>query len=271
MRLIAYIRVSTEEQAGQGHSIEHQQTRVRDYCALYGHELVDVIVDEGVSASLPLAKRQGGAALQQALRLGRASGVVVVRLDRLFRNALDGLRFFEEELVACDACVHSVTEVLDTSTPSGWLGLIMQLATADYARRLDVQRGRETNRALREQGRVFGVVPFGCIAEGGEAYIDRVDGRDRMRGAYLFRDPNSWGMREWIVRQRESGISYSRIRENLRLNGTPSPTGERYWSKSTLKNICETHDSLAHLPMAEKGSAAISTFPEIQVSANAKH
>jgi len=271
MRLIAYIRVSTEEQAAHGHSTGHQLERVRAYCALHGHELADVILDEGVSASLPLAKRQGGAALQQALRGGRASGVVVVRLDRLFRNALDGLRFFEEELAECDASVHSVTEVLDTSTPSGWLALIMQLATADYARRLDVQRGRETNRALREQGKVYGVVPFGCVAEGGEAYSDRTDGRERTRGAQLRREPKAWALREWIVRMREGGAAYSRIAENLRLSHVASPTGERHWSKSTLKNIVDTHASLIHLPMAEQGSAAFSTFPEITISTNAKH
>lgn len=269
MRLYAYIRVSTEEQAGHGHSIGHQLSRVRDYCALHGHELVDAIIDEGVSASLPLAKRKGGAELVTNLRSGRASGVVVVRLDRLFRNALDGLRFFEEELEACDACVHSVTEVLDTSTPSGWLALIMQLAAADYARRLDVQRGRETNRALREQGRVFGNVPYGCVAVGGEDYVDRVTGRERVRGAQLRREPQTWATREWIVNMRRSGAAYSRIAENLRVARVPSPAGAKGWSKSTLKNIVDTHDSLIHLPWAQS-DAAFSTSIETGVS-DARH
>ncbi|MBR0346053.1 MAG: recombinase family protein [Rudaea sp.] len=271
MRLIAYLRVSTEEQAGHGHSIGHQLDRVRAYCALHEHELVDVIADEGVSASLPLAKRQGGAALQQALRTRRASGVVVVRLDRLFRNAFEGLRFFEEELPECDASVHSITEVIDTSTPSGWLALGMGLLTADYARRLDVQRGRETNRALREQGRVFGNVPFGCIAVGGEAYVDKVSQRDRVRGARLMRDPKQWAIREQIVRRRSAGMTYSRLIEMLREQRVPSPTGERGWSKSTLKNLCESHAGLLHLPMAEEANAAISTITEIQVSRHVRH
>ena len=50
MRTVGYCRVSTEEQATGGLSLAAQESKVRAYADLYGLELVDVIVDPGVSA-----------------------------------------------------------------------------------------------------------------------------------------------------------------------------------------------------------------------------
>ena len=58
---IAYVRVSTEEQAAEGVSIDAQVAAVRAYATLRGLELVDVVIDAGVSAGKPLADRVGGA------------------------------------------------------------------------------------------------------------------------------------------------------------------------------------------------------------------
>jgi len=267
MRLIAYIRVSTEEQADRGHSLGHQLERLRAFCALAEHELVDVIADEGVSASIPLAKRKGGAQLIAALRASTADGVAVIRIDRLFRNLLDGVRFFEEELADTGASVHSLAESIDASSPSGWLALVMQLATADYARRLDAQRARETSAALRQSGKVYGQVPYGCIAVGGERYFDDAQDKHRVRGAQLLRDPQTWPHRETIVRMRVEGFSYGQIAETFRKLGILNPNGCRTWSKSTLKSIVDTHSSLLHLPLAQVALQVV-TNPEIGVSAH---
>ena len=95
MRLIAYARVSTDYQAEFGHSLPQQVDRLRDHAALLGHTVVDVVLDEGVSGSVELHKRPAGKQLLEALRTKRADGALVVRLDRLFRNTLDGLIFFD--------------------------------------------------------------------------------------------------------------------------------------------------------------------------------
>jgi site-specific DNA recombinase len=49
-RTVAYVRVSTEKQAGHGVSLEAQQAKIRAYSELYGLELVEVIVEAGLSA-----------------------------------------------------------------------------------------------------------------------------------------------------------------------------------------------------------------------------
>lgn len=232
MRLLAYIRVSTDDQAEQGHSLGLQPDRLAAYCALHQHQLVGQFQDEGVSASIPLARRPGGAGLLAALRAGEADGVVVVRLDRLFRSALDGLSFFEGFANRHTVAVHSVSELIDTSTPAGRLNLTIQLAAAQYERDLAVQRAEDNTRGLRKAGKVYGHVPYGCVA---------VDGR-------LYHCPELWPVRLRIVSLREQGYSLGTIRALLRDEGHPAPAGGDRWSKSTLAALCATHADLLHLP-----------------------
>ena len=44
-----YIRVSTEEQAKEGLSLEAQKTKIRAFAEIKDLELVDIIADEGIS------------------------------------------------------------------------------------------------------------------------------------------------------------------------------------------------------------------------------
>lgn len=67
--------------------------------------------------------------------------------------------------------VCSVTEHIDGSTPEGRWSRTIKLGVAEYDRDLDVVRATETSAALREQGRVFGNVPYGCVAVGGEILL----------------------------------------------------------------------------------------------------
>jgi hypothetical protein len=46
---IGYVRVSTEEQANQGVSLEPQRAKVLVYCGLHGLELAQTYADEGLS------------------------------------------------------------------------------------------------------------------------------------------------------------------------------------------------------------------------------
>lgn len=48
-RVALYCRVSTEEQASEGYSISAQKQTLRQYAILYGWEVVDEYIDEGIS------------------------------------------------------------------------------------------------------------------------------------------------------------------------------------------------------------------------------
>ncbi len=87
MNVIGYCRVSTEEQAANGQSLDAQRAKVEGYAKLYDLELVGVIVDAGVSA-----KSLNRPGLQEALaklRKGEAEGLVICKLDRLTRSVSD--------------------------------------------------------------------------------------------------------------------------------------------------------------------------------------
>ncbi len=59
---IGYIRVSTQEQADYGVSLDAQDARIRAYCTMRGLDLLDLVMDAGVSAGkYTLDERDGGA------------------------------------------------------------------------------------------------------------------------------------------------------------------------------------------------------------------
>ena len=59
-RAVGYIRVSSDDQAREGLSLEAQERKIRAYCDLKGLELVTIFKDEGISGFKPLEKRPGG-------------------------------------------------------------------------------------------------------------------------------------------------------------------------------------------------------------------
>lgn len=126
-RAIGYVRVSTDQQASEGVSIDAQRAQIEAYCGLYGFELVGIEVDAGLSAST--LNRPG---LQSALAMldnGNADALVVVKLDRLTRSVrdLDELltAYFEKRFD-----LVSVSEQVDTTTATGQmiLGILMQVS-----------------------------------------------------------------------------------------------------------------------------------------------
>ena len=87
MLTLAYCRVSTEEQAEEGYSIEGQADKLRAYSSLRDLGEVVVIADPGRSGKD--MKRPGLQELLAAVEAGHVSHVIVWRLDRLSRNLGD--------------------------------------------------------------------------------------------------------------------------------------------------------------------------------------
>lgn len=235
--LIPYIRVSTDE---QGNSLRDQQRLIEGYAELFGHTLLQAVVDEDVSAGTPLEKRRGGAELMARLEAGEADGFVCTELDRVFRLAVDGLvkaEWFEERGLA----FHTISDRIDTSAPDGWLSFAIRLVTAEWERRKIGHRTRRTMDGLRQECRVYGPAPYGTFDAGG----------------FLLRDPETWAVRERIVAMKGEGTSLRAICKQLQAEKVPAPggkgkggkaTGGRLWHANTVKNIIKTHHDLEHIP-----------------------
>jgi len=74
-KAIGYIRVSTQEQATQGYSLDAQTAKLKAYASLYDIELIDIVVDAGVSAKS--LKREGLQRVLTTLDNGGADAVLI--------------------------------------------------------------------------------------------------------------------------------------------------------------------------------------------------
>ena len=158
MKVIAYCRVSTEEQACHGVSLAAQEAKLRAYADLYGHELVEVIVDAGHSAKT--LARPGLQRALLALKAGQADGVLVLKLDRLTRSVRD-LGFLLEEYFQTSALL-SVQEQCDTSSAAGRLILNVLMSVAQWERESTSERTKTALAHLRAQGAKLGAPALSC-------------------------------------------------------------------------------------------------------------
>ena len=93
MAIYGYCRVSTLKQANEGESLDVQRRQIEGYAHMHGLTLADVLIEEGVSGSVPVEERPVGGAL--FAKLQRGDIVIAAKLDRLFRSALDALKVVE--------------------------------------------------------------------------------------------------------------------------------------------------------------------------------
>ena len=96
MNAIGYVRCSTQEQADSGLGLTAQAECIRAYCHMKKLVLLEIIDDPGVSGGKPLADREGGKQLLEKIKKRKADAVVMLRLDRMFRNAGDCLTTVEK-------------------------------------------------------------------------------------------------------------------------------------------------------------------------------
>ena len=165
---VLYVRVSTDEQARTGVSLDAQEERLRAYCTMRGLPVVTVIREEGVSASKPLAKRPGGARLLGMIAAGTVTNVVALKLDRLFRDLVDTMTTVN----AWDRAgvgLHLVDfggNAVDVGTAVGRLMLGTFAGIAQFERDVISERTVAALAYKRDHGRASGTVPYGYTRDG---------------------------------------------------------------------------------------------------------
>lgn len=165
MRVLAYVRVSTEEQAEEGFSLPAQRQRIADFCRSQWPQqpALRFYADEGCSARDTARPRLA------ALRREAAAGdtVLVLRLDRLTRSVLDLytlLKEWEERGVQ----FRSVTEPYDTGKPEGRFMLGLLALLAEWERLRIGERVREVMaHTVRTDRRHLSRPPLGYRLVGG--------------------------------------------------------------------------------------------------------
>ncbi|MEN3011169.1 MAG: recombinase family protein [Candidatus Bipolaricaulaceae bacterium] len=219
---VGYCRVSTEEQAAFGASIAAQAERLRAYARLAGLELHEILADEGVSASVPLAARPQGRRLAALVESGRVQHVVTAKLDRLFRNALEAmatLQAWDKKGVA----LHLVDQggsAVNTRTALGQFVLLILAGVAEMERNLVRERTKAVLDFKKRNGEVYNHEPYGF----------------RRREQRLIPDPQELAALALAKELRAQGLSFRAICAELERQGFRPKRG-RVWHPGTVHRL----------------------------------
>jgi DNA invertase Pin-like site-specific DNA recombinase len=223
---IAYLRVSTREQADTGVGLDAQRRAVEAYAAFRGLNITRWIVDAGVSASKPLHTRDGGAELLAAVDAGEAAAVVAMKLDRLFRNAADTLNVTQ----AWDAAgvgLHLLDLNINTSSVTGRAFLTMAAAFAELELARCRERTRDALAVVKADGGRIGAEGYGWTRE---------EDRDAA-GRRVVSDVEREARAVELMRElRASGATFRRIAEELNGRAVPTKRGGA-WHANTVRRI----------------------------------
>lgn len=154
-----YIRVSTDEQAREGYSIDTQISKLKAYADFNGWQNIVIFCDEGESAkdmNRPDMKR-----LIKLIKKDHVAAVVTLHVDRLSRDLLDMLQFVTmcEDHKTAYICA---TLNFDTSTPIGRMVLQILTAFAEFERSMTATRVKSNMmNIIEKQKRYMAVPPFG--------------------------------------------------------------------------------------------------------------
>lgn len=182
IRVACYERVSTEEQALHGASIEAQAEALNSYCAKHSLKVVDHYTDAGVSGGKPAFKRPAMSRLLEDVKAGKIDMVIFTKLDRWFRNVPEYFKV-QEILDAHAVGWKAIHEEFDTTTPNGRMTITIFLALAQNEREKGSYRVKAVLDHKTRQGEAcFGgrIPPLG--------YIKRPDELGVMR---LVKDPDT--------------------------------------------------------------------------------
>lgn len=156
-KAISYIRVSTDKQADLGVSLEAQRAKNLNYADLYDIQIITEHIDSGESART--LDRPGLQAALHELRTGKATALLVTKLDRLTRSVKDlGIlldSYFSTEATA----LVSVQEQLDTRSAGGRLVLNILTSVSQWEREIISERTKSAMAFMREELQYTGGKP----------------------------------------------------------------------------------------------------------------
>jgi site-specific DNA recombinase len=200
LRAVGYVRVSTQEQAQEGFSLDVQEARIAAYCEAKDWQLARVYRDEGVSG-----KNLDRPGVQSMLRDLKGDGVDVVcvlKLDRLTRNIRDLGNLIED--LFDGVALASVSEGFDSSTAAGEMVMNLLGTVAQWERKVIGERTKAALDYKAEAGEWLGRVPFGF----------RID-----EAGKLTEDPEAMRVIAAIKRsRRRSGTSYPKLAKQYGLS-----------------------------------------------------
>ena len=205
--VIGYIRVSTEQQAESGCSLEAQRNKLIQYANLYDLELLRIEVD---TVSGKTIEREGLQNALNSISTGEAEGLVVAKLDRLTRSVRDLGDLIDQYFQ--NAALLSVSEQIDTRSAGGRLVLNVLASVSQWEREVI---GERTSTALRHK-----------IAVG--EHVGRPKYGFKVVNSELIQDETEQQVLSIVRRYRRKGLTLKAIAKELTTQGFRTRKGTEF-------------------------------------------
>lgn len=127
IRCALYDRVSTENQAENGISLDTQKDALTEYAKSHGYEIVGYYSDEGITARKKMQNRKELLRLLEDVQRDKIDLILVTKLDRWFRNIKD-YHNTQAILEAHNCNWKTIFEDYDTSTSNGRFAINIMLS-----------------------------------------------------------------------------------------------------------------------------------------------
>ena len=239
MRAAIYVRVSTEEQAAEGYSIEAQKELLQDYCIVEGWEVAGVYEDDGFSGRND--KRPAYRRMMSEMDLWDV--VVVIKMDRIHRNSRNFMSMMDT-LTKHGKMFVSSSEALDTTNALGRfvVDMIQRLAQLESE-----QIGERTYMGMREKAETLETVqsgkrtmgftpPFGYRLEDGALVEDEEELPIVRRMFSEYAEGRPMDAICYIYNMYKRGSTMDDIADFLNKAEIPAKKGGA-WNKQSIGNI----------------------------------
>jgi len=215
--VVGYVRVSTQEQADRGFSLDAQRERLASYAIATARDPIsEYIVDDGFSGGS--LERPGMQRLLAMVQAGDVSAIIVTKLDRLSRSLRDVLNLLDL-CERTETALLSASEALDTSSAVGKMLIHLLASFGEFERGRIGERTSDVLAFKRRSRGVYGPTPFGYVREG-----------DR-----LVPDPVQQDALTLMRRLDAQGASLRAIARELTRAGYAPPKGREWHAQSVRK------------------------------------
>ncbi len=173
IRTAAYIRVSTDEQAKHGFSIEAQKEGLQKYANEKGYRIVEWYIDEGKTARKRTKNRKEYLRLIQDAKQGMFEMIIFKCLDRWFRNISE---YYKAQSILDEKGIdwETAEEDYDTTTRDGrWKLHIYLMLAQDESDKTSERINYVFEHKIKNKEAITGSQPFGFM-------VREIDGHKRV-------------------------------------------------------------------------------------------
>jgi site-specific DNA recombinase len=230
---IIYTRVSTDEQADKGYSLQHQVSECRRYAIHNGFSILEEISDDYSGATL---ERPGFSYLRKFIAQNHVDAVIMYTADRLSRNVVD---FFvlRDQWAKAEIEMHFVDRGRSQNNFEGLLtdGIFAIIAHGERLQIIQRTTNGKHNKAKDNRMVMSGIGPYG--------YKKRGMGRDAEYVIDEFQAEVVRNIFDWYVNgyENKGPLSLRRISNILDELGIMPPNNRKdhalYWHPRTIALI----------------------------------